>query len=266
MPTYAIGDIQGCFDEFQALLELIQFDPAHDHLWVAGDLVNRGSKSLAVLRAIKNLNAVVVLGNHDFHLLAITYGHSYGKHTMQDILTAPDRDELIDWLRRQPLLHYDAKLDYLLVHAGLLPQWSLEQAQQYAKEVETVLASDRCAEFLTHLYGNTPTQWDPNLGSWDRLRFITNVFTRIRFCDTEGHLDLTSKGKLDSQLPGFSPWFKLPSHLPPDIKIVFGHWAALEGKTDTPHRYAIDTGCVWGRSLTALRLEDEQLFSVPCLI
>jgi bis(5'-nucleosyl)-tetraphosphatase (symmetrical) len=268
MATYAIGDVQGCFDELNALLQLIKFDETTDQLWLTGDLVNRGPKSLAVLRFLRNLKKppIMVLGNHDLHLLAAAYGVEpvKEKDTFSDILNAVDGLELCDWLRQQPLLYHDADLNFTLVHAGLLPQWDLAKAQQCALEVSNVLREGDFRAFLHHMYGSTPTCWDEKLTGWDRLRFITNCFTRIRFCDQQGHLDLRSKGKVGSQPAGFMPWFKVPGRLHASNRILFGHWAALEGKADEPNVYALDTGCVWGRCLTAMRLEDQKLFSVNC--
>lgn len=265
MATYAIGDVQGCFEELQNLLQFINFNPAKDKLWFAGDLVNRGPKSLEVLRFVKSLkNPVVVLGNHDLHLLAIANGHPFKDHFLHDVLTAPDRDQLINWLRRQPLVHYDARKGYAMVHAGLPPQWTLKQAKRYATEVEQALRGEKYVNFLEHLYGNKPLQWNRNLRGWSRLRFITNALTRIRFCNEEGMLDLSSRGEIGSQPKGYLPWYQIPERASANVKIIFGHWAALQGKTNSPHVYALDTGCVWGNALTAMRLEDEELFSVSC--
>jgi len=280
--TYAIGDVQGCYNELQDLLQHITFDRDRDTLWFAGDLVNRGPNSLEVLRFVKNLpNPVIVLGNHDLHLLSIANGHPFKDHALFDVLHAPDRDELIDWLRCQPLMHYDKKLGFAMVHAGIPPQWSLKQAIRYAAEVEAVLQSDQYPEFLEHLYGNKPTRWSNSLKGWSRLRFITNALTRMRFCDASGKLDLTSKGKVGTQPTGYLPWFQVPGRASEDINIIFGHWAALEGRVDipaetipaeksgktgktgdAPRLFALDTGCVYGAYLTALRLEDKQLFQV----
>jgi bis(5'-nucleosyl)-tetraphosphatase (symmetrical) len=266
MSTYAIGDLQGCYDELQQLLQVINYNADKDQLWFAGDLVNRGPKSLETLRFIKSLtNAVTVLGNHDLHLLAIANGHPYTKHTLYEILKAPDCDELINWLRQQPLLHYDARLGFVMTHAGIPPQWTLEQAKNYAAEVEAVLRSDSYPEFLKHLYSDTPVVWRPDLSGWDRLRFITDALTRLRFCNAQGNLDLNAKGGLDSQPEGYMPWFAVPNRATANLKIVFGHWAALEGITNTPNVYALDTGCVWGRYLSALRLEDGKWFRVRAL-
>jgi bis(5'-nucleosyl)-tetraphosphatase (symmetrical) len=196
--VYAIGDIQGCFHELQHLLTQLRFDPAQDRLWFAGDLVNRGPHSLETLRFVRNLGpaALTVLGNHDLHLLAVASVPSKlkAKDTLHPILDATDRDELLDWLRHQPLLHHDTDLGYTLVHAGLPPQWDLKQAQQCAHEVETQLRSANYADFFSHMYGDEPTQWSDTLTRWDRLRFITNCFTRLRYCDAEGHLALSYKG------------------------------------------------------------------------
>lgn len=264
MSTYAIGDVQGCYAELCDLLAHIAFNPSQDKLWFAGDLVNRGPNSLAVLRLIKNLgNAVVVLGNHDLHLLAIANGHPFKDHTMQDVLAAPDRDELINWLRQQPLFYYDATHDYALVHAGLPPEWDITAALLHAAEVEQLLRSPNYADLLEHLYGDKPDHWDPELAGWARLRFIANALTRIRFCRADGKLNFSTKGEIGSQPPGYQPWFTIPNRASRTTNILFGHWAALEGQTHTAGVYALDTGCVWGRSLTALRLEDSQRFSVP---
>ncbi|MDF2940291.1 MAG: hypothetical protein K0R66_933 [Gammaproteobacteria bacterium] len=265
MSHYAIGDIQGCYDELLALLDAIQFDPKKDQLWLVGDLVNRGPKSLETLRFVKGLGnaAISVLGNHDLHLLAVYYGAEKTEHgdTLQDILNTPDAKELIDWLKSRPLLHHDAKLNFLMVHAGVAPQWSLEQAKNYAHEVEAALQGSNITEFLKHMYGNHPDTWQDNLTGWERLRAITNYFTRLRFCNEIGKMDFTHKG--DKAPEGFYPWFKLPRLI--HQRIVYGHWAALKGEAEAPNVFAIDTGCVWGESLTALRLEDLARFSVPSL-
>lgn len=265
MATYAIGDIQGCHDELLALLDLINFKETSDTLWLTGDIVNRGPKSLETLRFVKNLpNKVVVLGNHDIHLLALSCGHLYEDHSLHEILNAPDCLELIDWLRIQPLVHYDTNLNYAMVHAGLPPSWDIQQAMDYAAEVEVLLHSPNYPELLQHIYGDTPVKWQQNLRGWDRLRFITNALTRIRFCSTAGELELTSKGQLGSQTSQYLPWFQIPNRASQNDKIIFGHWAALEGKAQGENIYALDTGCVWGGSLTAMRLDDGQKFSVAC--
>jgi bis(5'-nucleosyl)-tetraphosphatase (symmetrical) len=266
MSTYAIGDIQGCLDPLKKLLNVIQFDPTHDTLWFTGDLVNRGPQSLETLRYIKNLGEKtrIVLGNHDLHLLAVAHQAHAGweEDTLNAILQSPDRDELISWLIQQPLLHYDDSLQFLMTHAGLAPSWNLQTAQQLAHEVETILRGAEAKNFFHHMYGNEPHHWNSELTGWDRLRCITNYFTRIRFCHPDGSMELKSKGKMDES--NLIPWFKVPQRKNADIKIIFGHWAALGGKTNTPHTYALDTGCIWGFCLTAMRLEDEKRFSVKC--
>lgn len=265
MATYAIGDVQGCFNELQALLAQIHFDPAYDRLWFTGDLINRGLQSLQVLRFVKNLpETVVILGNHDLHLLALADGNPYQNHTLQAVLGAPDCDELVHWLRHQPLLHYDPNLNYAMVHAGLPPQWTFAQAQQHAQEVTTLLKSERWRELMVNMYSNSPVQWQDTLEGWSRLRYIINAFTRMRFCDTNGRLELIYKGQIGGQPESYLPWFKIPGRRTQTLPIVFGHWAALRGETDEPNIYALDTGCIWGNCLTAMRLEDRKRFSVPC--
>lgn len=268
MATYAIGDIQGCFEPFMQILQVIQFDAAHDTLWITGDLVNRGPASLAVLRYLYQAGDrhQIVLGNHDLHLLAVSIGARAHHHsdTMNDILHASDKTELLDWLRHRPMLVHDAKLGYVMTHAGLAPCWTVEKAQELAHEVESVLRGEHWQAFLPDMYGNQPDLWQDNLTGNDRLRCIINYFTRMRFCDHSGRLNLTYKGKIDAAAANYIPWFDVTPRLNADINIVFGHWAALEGKTDAPNLFALDTGCVWGNQLSALRLEDGTRFSVPC--
>lgn len=267
MATYAIGDIQGCFTDLENLLKKIQFDSTHDTLWFTGDLVNRGPLSLETLRFVKSLGNKqhTVLGNHDLHLLALAYGAHPGSadDTLMPILDAPDRDELLDWLCQQPLLHHDEALGFVMVHAGLAHNWDLKTAKSLAHEVETVLRSDQKYDFFNHMYGNHPDHWDATLTGYDRLRCITNYFTRLRFCYPDGRLELKNKGKVE-HAENLIPWFQVPHRINKDIKIIFGHWAALGGITHTPNTYALDTGCVWGHSLTAMRLEDESYTSVSC--
>ena len=269
MAIYAIGDIQGCYNELQQLLEKLHFDPSADRLWLTGDLVNRGPRSLEVLRLVRSLGskAVTVLGNHDLHLLALWqhhHRHFKSNDTLAAIFAAPDGEELLDWLRCQPLMHYDAQLDFAMLHAGLPPQWDLQQALACAAEVEAVLRSDRFDEFLGHMYGNKPDLWSANLSGWDRLRFIVNCLTRLRFCTLEGKLDFKHKGHPGEQ-PGKDhlPWFQLPQRKSRDTRIVFGHWSTL-GLYQSDNVHAIDTGCLWGGSLTALKLEDGSLTALPC--
>lgn len=262
MATYAIGDVQACYDELQSLLASIQFDSTKDTLWFTGDLVNRGPHSLLTLRLIKSLNPIVVLGNHDLHLLACFYAKQKLNKgdTLDDILSASDADELCHWLRHQPLIHLDK---FCLVHAGIPPQWSLEQAKMHALEVETLLQSEAHIDFYKHMYGNTPLQWDAHLEQWDRFRMITNYFTRMRFCNEYGDLDLENKGQIDTAPTGFRPWFEHPNRQTKNNGIIFGHWAALEGKTTQENAIGLDTGCVWGNKLTAFCLDTKQFFSVP---
>lgn len=260
MAIYAIGDIQGCFDAMEFLLEKISFNPKKDSLWFAGDLVNRGDKSLATLRFIKNLgdSAICVLGNHDLTLLAMNEGSKKLKnHTMDDILAAPDRDELLLWLRHRPLLHHDKKLGFTMVHAGLPPQWDLKTAIQCAREVEQVLRGDEYKNFMDNMFGDKPKKWNEKLQGWDRLRFITNCLTRMRYCKPKGKLNFTDKGPVGSQKDGYIPWYEAPNRKSNDLKIVFGHWSTLFGHTSHPNVFALDTGCLWGGSLTAMRLDSD---------
>jgi bis(5'-nucleosyl)-tetraphosphatase (symmetrical) len=259
MSVYAIGDIQGCFDELLELLATLRFDRQRDRLWFVGDLVNRGPKSLETLRFVRELGsaAVTVLGNHDLHLLAAAHGirpDNIDGDTLEPILAAPDREDLIDWLRRLPLLHYDGELGYLMVHAGLPPQWDLKLAQRCAGEVETVLRGNRLESFLSRMYGNKPRQWSGELEGWDRLRFIVNCFTRMRFCDRNGRLELKSSGPPGSQPEGYYPWYEIPGRASAGMNIIFGHWSTLKA-ADIPGVYPIDQGCLWGGQLTALRID-----------
>ena len=265
MTIYAIGDIQGCYAELEQMLLLISFDPAKDKLWFVGDLVNRGPDSLKVLRLVKSLgdSAITVLGNHDLHLLAVAEGvvELHRSDTLNEILNAPDRDELLTWLRQQRLLH--AEEGHVLVHAGLLPQWSVKQAKSLAVEVEQALRGDDYVSFFKHMYGNTPHVWNDDLSGYKRLRFITNVFTRMRICTPQGELEYKFKGELEKMPQGYMPWFDAPKRKNSDATIIFGHWSAL-GLKITPNIIALDTGCLWGGSLTAIRLGDRKLFQVPC--
>lgn len=263
MPSYAIGDVQGCLDPLKQLLDIIQFDPKNDLLWFSGDLVNRGPKSLETLRFIRELgpNHRVVLGNHDLHLLAKASGVHQGSHrdTLSTVLAAPDCKELMGWLSHQPLLQHDPVTGFVMTHAGLPPQWDLSEAKARAAEVEAALQGELQQDYLNHLYGNQPDIWHADLTGWDRLRCITNYFTRMRFCYPDGRLSFLDQADRDAL-----PWFQVKNRLNRDEKILFGHWAALGGKTDTKNVFALDTGCVWGYSLSALRLDDLQRFSVPC--
>jgi bis(5'-nucleosyl)-tetraphosphatase (symmetrical) len=261
MAIYAIGDIQGCYDELTLLLDKIGFNEDRDRLWFTGDLVNRGPKSLQTLRMIRAMgsNAIVVLGNHDLHLLATAYHHRKPakKDTLDDILTAPDRDELFEWLRYRPLMHADNKLGLTLVHAGLHPDWSLAKAQSLAHEVEAVLRSDKHTAFYKHMYGDKPDMWSDDLKSWSRLRFITNIFTRLRYCDQNGRISMSIKGAPGTQPAGQHPWFEIAHRRSKNDQIIFGHWSTLALVKDYPFTnvYPLDTGCLWGGQLTALRLD-----------
>ena len=268
MAVYAIGDIQGCFDELQALLARIGFDAHRDRLWFTGDLVNRGPKSLETLRYVRELGsaAVTVLGNHDLHLLASAYGYrlDHVKDTLEPILHAPDRDLLVDWLRRRPLLHHDAALGFTMVHAGLPPQWDLALAQRCATEVESVLRGELLEDFLAHMYGNHPLQWSEELRGHERMRFIINCFTRMRFCDATGRLDLKSKGPPGSQPAGYYPWYEISWRGSRNLNVIFGHWSTL-GPCEYPGVYPIDSACLWGGRLTALRIDAvPERIELPC--
>jgi bis(5'-nucleosyl)-tetraphosphatase (symmetrical) len=266
MAIYAIGDIQGCFDDLLRLLDTISFNEHSDQLWFAGDLVNRGPKSLETLRFVKSLGsaAITVLGNHDLHLLAAASSEKldHRKDTLKPVLDAPDRDELIEWLRHQPLFHFND--EFCLVHAGLPPQWDFKNTQKMALIAETALKSADYQAVLNKMYGNKPNIWSTNLSGIGRLRFIINCFTRMRFCDTDGRLDFVNSGPIGSQPKNLLPWFAVPNRKNADMRIVFGHWSAL-GYFEGHNCYAIDTGCLWGGQLTALKLgEPVQRFSIDC--
>ena len=267
MAVYAIGDVQGCYDALRRLLDRLRYDDARDQLWFAGDVVNRGPQSLAVLRFVSSLSrAVVVLGNHELHLLAVASGQAATRKrdTLEEILAAPDRDELLHWLRHRPLLHHDRGLGCALVHAGLLPQWSIDQAQELASEVQNMIArSDRNALF-THMYGDTPDHWDDRLSGWARARIIINAFTRLRYCDGDGRLDLRPKMAPGTQPAQLRPWFEVAERRSRDVRIVFGHWSTL-GLWCGDGVIGLDSGCVWGGRLSAVRLDGEPEFeSVAC--
>lgn len=270
MATWAIGDLQGCYRELLDLLKAIRFKPEADTLWFTGDLVNRGPESLECLRFVRDLGgaAIVVLGNHDLHLLAVAAGarKPRNKDTLDEILHAPDAADLLGWLARCPLLHRDARLGFTLVHAGLPPQWDIGAAQRAATELEAALRSSLAPDFYANMYGNEPDRWSDDLGGWARLRFFTNCFTRMRFCDPDGRLDLELTGPPGSQPPPWLPWYEVPSRHTRNERIVFGHWSTArldpEAKFDKWNVFPLDTGCVWGGTLTALRLEDQKYFSV----
>lgn len=265
MATYAVGDIQGCYHELVQMLGLIQFDKEKDQLWLVGDLVNRGADSLSVLRMIKSMGdaAITVLGNHDLHLLAVAAGVAELHHsdTLDEILAAPDRDELLTWLRHQRMLHVQD--NHVLLHAGLLPGWSVEQAQQLAQEVERALRGSDYVTLLEKMYGNTPDHWDEALTGYSRLRVITNALSRMRICTATGEMQFKFKGELDDVPEEYLPWYAVPQRASSDATVVFGHWSAL-GLIVRPNVIALDTGCLWGGNLTAIRLEDRKLFQVKC--
>ena len=265
MAIYAVGDIQGCYSAFRRLLDQCRFDPAQDRLWLVGDLVNRGPHSLAVLRFVKNLGtrAVTVLGNHDLHLMVVAAGYTKQHHgdTLTAILRAPDRDELLHWLRHRKMMY--AATGYAMVHAGLPPQWSIAKALKLAREVETALRSDDHDEFLRNMYGNKPDRWRDELTGYNRLRAITNALTRMRLCTADGKMEFTHKDMPVNLPRGYMPWFSVPRRHSRATPVIFGHWAALGLYTES-NVFALDTGCVWGRALTALRLSDRKLFQRGC--
>lgn len=268
MATYAVGDIQGCLQPLQCLLEQVQFQPGRDRLWLCGDLVNRGPDSLGTLRFLYDMrdSVISVLGNHDLHLLAVAWkgDRLKNKDTLQEILDAPDRDQLLEWMRHFPLMHYDAELGFAMSHAGVPPVWTLEQALALSREVETVLQGPRLGRYLKHLYGNQPDRWDDALEGPERWRLITNYFTRMRFCSADGRLELKCKLGPDQAPEGFAPWFHHPSPTLRATKLIFGHWASLQGQSNRKNLFALDTGCVWGGSLTMLHLEEERFFHCDC--
>jgi bis(5'-nucleosyl)-tetraphosphatase (symmetrical) len=265
MATYAIGDVQGCLTELTTLLETCSFDSAHDRLWFVGDLVNRGPASLEVLRFVKSLGetAVVVLGNHDLHLLCVAEGFAKSRpdDTLGEILGATDRDELLEWLRGRKLLH--AEGETILVHAGLLPQWTIPEALALAQEVEANLRGPGYRECLAKLYGSEPREWNDRLSGPDRIRVIVNAMTRMRFCTESGEMEFRAKGSLDAAPPGFRAWFDISSRKSSDATIVCGHWSAL-GLRVQPGLVALDSGCIWGGALSAYRIDDHEVFKVPC--
>ena len=287
MATYAIGDIQGCFDEFETLLQSIDFTPVKDTLWLLGDLVNRGPNSLATLRRIQQLGdaAKVVLGNHDLHFLAVFYGghDTRRSDTLDELLSAPDIEELAGWLRSQPLIHCDRELGWLMVHAGVPPLWTLPELIERAAEAREFYTGHNGAEFFAGMYGNSPVRWNKKLAGLERIRCIVNYLTRMRLVAVDGTLDFANKGAPSDLPPGFLPWFFQERLVPLEISVAFGHWAALEGKLSSgavksvpkqqengqqdnlgflPTVAALDTGCVWGRELTALCLETGKRFAV----
>ncbi len=265
MATYAIGDLQGCYREFLQLVDLIGFNATRDKLWLVGDLVNRGPDSLSVLRALTELNdaIITVLGNHDLHLLMVAIGSARQQpgDTLQPILDAPDREVLLNWLRQQRLFHTED--EYALVHAGLLPDWNIEQAAMMAREVEAVIRSDQFYDFSQKMYGNSPDHWHDSLRGEDRWRVIINAMTRLRVCSPEGRMDFSYKGSPSTIPDGLLPWFSVPNRASRHSTVIFGHWSTL-GLRLQRNLMALDTGCLWGDCLTAVRLEDRKVFQVPC--
>ncbi len=267
MATYAIGDLQGCCDALKRLLDLIRFDPVRDRVWFVGDMVNRGPQSAETLRFIIGLGeaAVPILGNHDLHLLVAASGYTkqYPGDTLSDILNAPDRDELLHWVRQQKLMHVDTHLGYAMVHAGLLPQWSIVKALALAAEVEAVLRGNDHDAFLRPLYGNKPSAWHDELAGDDRLRVIVNAMTRMRLCTADGDMEFTHKLAPAHMPPSYMPWYDVPGRASASTPVLFGHWASL-GVLLRNDVIGLDSGCVWGRKLTAMRLEDRRVFQCGC--
>lgn len=273
MAIYAVGDIQGCHDELRRLLDLVHFDPTQDRLWCVGDMVNRGPKSLETLRFLRSLGPSFtgVLGNHDLHFLAVACGAStQGKvKTLRALLDAPDCPELFEWVRQLPLAWREkvatqnGRTTFLMVHAGIAPGWKFKQALRLAGEVEAVLRSADYKQFLTDMYGNRPDQWSEDLQGSKRLRVITNVLTRIRFCTPAGQMDFDVKTEAETAPPGYVPWFTLQ---PPrqHKTLLFGHWAMLDGRTSRDDIVGLDTGCVWGRAMTLLHLETGKRHQLSC--
>lgn len=266
MSTYLVGDIQGCYDSLQRLLQKVNFDPASDRLWPCGDLVNRGGQSLQVLLLLKSIEQSVstVLGNHDLHLLAshdlYPDGNS-GNKEFNAIFAAPECETLIDWLSVQPLARWSEEFNMLQVHAGVIPQWTWQTAISASSEVSTILQSDQRSKFFKRMYGNSPRLWRVDRDGWKRLRLISNILTRLRFCDGEGRGIYNVSGPPGSQPGSYKPWFKHKHRLTRDVTVGFGHWAAL-GLRVKKRYIAMDSGCVWGGKLSALRLEDRKVYQV----
>lgn len=267
-----VGDLQGCYKPLKKLLKKVKFSTSQDKLWCVGDLINRGPDSLETLRFLHDMSDSVelVLGNHDLHFIAIheACAPARNKDTLDELLSAKDCQHLSDWLRKQPLAHHESVetksgvKDFLMIHAGVAPHWDLQKTLDLAAEVQFALQDKDYKAFLRHMYGNTPDRWYDELEGLDRLRVITNYLTRVRFCNEIGTMQLAVKEGLDSAPQGFKPWFEYES-ITPETTILFGHWAALEGYTGKKRVYALDTGYVWGRELTLMRLEDQQLYSIP---
>ena len=270
MAHYAVGDIQGCFDELIDVLEQAKFNPQHDKLWVVGDMINRGPKSLETLRFLYNNRHAVnaVLGNHDLHFLAVLHNQNYARpsDTFTELLNAQDISTLAEWLRHLPLCYYDSTQNYCMAHAGIAPQWTLEQALSLSKEVEACLQSSNMPTYLRTMYGNEPSIWHNDLQGYERLRCITNYFTRMRACSLSGQLDLGYKWGLDNLPKGYYPWFQHPERKTQTTRILFGHWASLNGHIGLDYVYGLDTACVWGKHLTLLNLDTQQCFTSKALL
>lgn len=266
MSTYVVGDLQGCLQPLKQLLKRVDFNPDRDMLWSVGDAVNRGPKCRKTLRFLYDMrdNLHMVLGNHDLHLLAVAAGarNPTPSDTLDKILRAPDRDRLLNWLLYRPLIHHQD--DWTMVHAGIPPQWSVPEAMSRAREVEQVLRSDRCIDFFREMYGNEPLQWSDELSGMTRLRVITNYLTRMRYCTSTGVLDLVSKGPLPEPGKKVSAWFSHPNRKSRNDRILFGHWASLEGKTDNPLVVGVDTGCVWDGMMSLYELETGRWTTCRC--
>ncbi|NTV95127.1 MAG: symmetrical bis(5'-nucleosyl)-tetraphosphatase [Thiobacillus sp.] len=265
MATYVIGDIQGCFEAFKELLVAIAFNPAKDRLWLCGDLVNRGENSIDTLRwcMAHDDQVVAILGNHDLHLLAVAAGFvpAHRNDTLAEILDAPDREQVLDWLRRRPMLHREG--DWLMVHAGLLPEWTPDLAEALARELEAVLRGPGYLGFLERMYGNEPRRWDSSLTGQDRLRLVANAMTRLRYLHPNGDMEFQHKcGPADAPAE-LIPWYAMPDRRSRGVRVLFGHWSTL-GLLAGEDVVSLDTGCLWGGQLSAIRLEDSRLYQVRC--
>jgi len=265
MSIYAIGDIQGCFEALERMLDRIDFDARRDQLWFVGDLVNRGPDSLATMRFVKDLGdaAVTVLGNHDLHLITVAAGCTkiHRGDTFDEILAAADREALLAWLRRQPLMHRDE--GWTMVHAGLLPQWSIARGMELAREAEAALAGPDYLDLLRSMYGNQPDQWKDDLEGFDRLRVIINAMTRLRLCTSSGRMEFRHKSAPRNLPEGFLPWYAIPGRASAGAPLIFGHWSTL-GLHAQDDVVALDSGCLWGNALSAIRLHDRRIFQVSC--
>jgi bis(5'-nucleosyl)-tetraphosphatase (symmetrical) len=266
MATYAVGDVQGCYEEFARLLDLIDFRTDRDQLWLLGDLINRGPDNLSVVRRVMGMgdSVITVLGNHDLHFLAVHRGgHTPNRgDTFVDLLESPRVDDISDWFRHQRFLYRDKILGYAMVHAGVPHLWKMKQALALSREVEDVIRGSSCEKYFREMYGNVPDRWEERWEGMERWRIVTNYLTRMRLIDLQGVLDFSHKGTLEDAPEGFAPWFRLRAEQPLKEKLLFGHWAALEGHTGDERIIGLDTGCVWGRSLSCLRLEDGHMYSV----